>query len=143
MDEKNLLVLDELNKGCSMGIDALSVILDKAEDKEFKQLIFDLLNKYDKLSNKIKKLYDSKTDDEVKETSTMSKILTWYGVQIRTITDNSTSKLSELTMQGLNMGIIDGRKLLNSEKVDSKVTNLLNEYVDIQEKYVEEMKKYL
>lgn len=142
MDENSKIILDELNKGCCMGADALNVILEKADDKDFKKEVFELLKKYDKLSVKIKKLNDEKNEEQVKETSTLSKIMSWYGIQIRTITDSSTSKLSELTMQGLNMGIIDGKKLLNN-KVNNKVTKLLNEYVDMQEEYVEKFKEYL
>ena len=73
----------------------------------------------------------------------MSKVMTWYGIQIRTITDSSDSKLTEMTMQGLNMGIIDGIKLLKQENLDKKVKKLVEDYIDMQEKYVEKLKKYL
>jgi hypothetical protein len=43
----------------------------------------------------------------------MNKMMTWYGIQMKTMKDHTTSKLSELLMQGTNMGIIEGRRLLN------------------------------
>ena len=143
MNQENKEVLDEINKGCNMGKDALSVILEKSEDNGFKKIIFDILKKYDLLSEHINKLYENEVDEEPKDTSTMSKIMTWYGIQMRTITDSTTSKLSELTLQGLNMGIIEGRKFLNDRNLNKEVKKILNEYVDIQEEYVEIIKNYL
>lgn len=143
MSEDSFIVLDELNKGCSMGKESLSIILDKCNDGRFKDLIFSLLNEYNTLSIDINKLHDMKTEKEIKDTSTISKVMTWYGINIRTITDSSDSKLSELTMQGLNMGIIEGRKFLNTGKLDKKVVKLLKRYVDMQEEYVEKIKNYL
>lgn len=43
-------------------------------------------------------------------------MMTWYGIQMKTMNDDSTLKLSELLMQGTNMGIIEGRRLLNQNE---------------------------
>lgn len=32
---EDINVLDEINKGCSMGVDAINYILDKVEDNKF------------------------------------------------------------------------------------------------------------
>ena len=71
--------------------------------------------------------------------------MTWYGIQMNTITDKSNSKISELLMQGTNMGIIEGRRLLNKnqENIATDVKNILNDFVVMQEDSVETLKKYL
>ena len=46
-------------------------------------------------------------------------------------------------MNGTNMGIIEGRKLLNNKEVDAEVKNLMKEYVTMQEDSIENLKKYL
>lgn len=47
-------------------------------------------------------------------------------------------------MQGTNMGIIEGRRLLNNNpSVDTEVKNILNDFVVMQEDSVETLKKYL
>ena len=43
MDNQNLNVLDEINKGACMGIDAISYIIDKVKDKKFKNYLKDSL----------------------------------------------------------------------------------------------------
>ena len=74
----------------------------------------------------------------------MNKMMTWYGVQMKTMTDDSTSKLSELLMQGTNMGIIEGRRLLNENvNIAQDVKSILNDFVTMQEDSVETLKKYL
>ena len=70
--------------------------------------------------------------------------MTWYGIQMKTMTDDTTSKLSELLMKGTNMGIIEGRRLINQNSdIAPDVENILNDFVVMQEDSVETLKKYL
>ena len=56
-EENNIKVLDEVNKGCTMGMDSLKDILNKAEGKTFKETLERHYKKYEKVSEKIKELY--------------------------------------------------------------------------------------
>ena len=70
--------------------------------------------------------------------------MTWYGIQMRTITDDTPSKLSELLMQGTNMGIIEGRRLINNNtRIDDNIKNILHDFVTMQEDSVETLKRFL
>ena len=111
--ENEINVLDELNKGASMGTDAIHFVLDKVEDKKLKKELETQYKEYESILKKIEKLYSKYSDKKPHETSTVNKILTWYGVEMKTLIDNSASKIAELMLQGTNMGIIEGRKLLN------------------------------
>ena len=142
-EENNINILDELSKGCCMGSDAVKIILPKIDGKEFKEVASNLLEEYEDFLEKINKVYDKYSEKEPHETTPMNKAMTWYGIQMRTINDSSASKLAELLVQGLNMGIIEGKKLLNNKDGDKKVLNLIKEYVDMQERYVEEIKEFL
>lgn len=142
-EENNIKVLDEVNKGCTMGMDSLKDILDKAEGKKFKETLERHYGKYEKISERIKDLYDEYSESNPQETNAMEKTMTWYGIQMRTMTDNSTSKLAELLMQGTNMGIIEGRKILNHKDVDKEVKSIVEDFVKMQEKNVEELKEFL
>ena len=73
----------------------------------------------------------------------MNKVMTWYGIEMRTMNDDSTSKFAELLMQGTNMGIIEGRKLLNHKDTDKEVEKIIEEYVEMQEAAVENLKTFL
>ncbi len=142
--KENINALDELSKGACMGMDAIHFILDKIEDEEFKESLTTQYEKYQNIEKKIRKVYANyKVEDNPKETSMMNKAMTWYGIEMKTLTDTSNSKIAELLMQGTNMGIIEGRKLLNNKKVDKEVEDLISEYVTMQEDSVENLKKYL
>ena len=138
-EENNIDILDELNKGCCMGSDAIKFILEKIEGKKFKEVCENLLEKYEDMEERINKVYDTYSDDDPHETNAMNKVMTWSGIQMRTMNDGSDSKLAELLLQGLNMGVIDGKKMLNHEDADKKTLGLIKEYVDMQEKYVEKI----
>ena len=142
-NENEVNVLDELNKGACMGRDAIHFILDKVEDEALKQELNIQYQKYKEISNKISELYPEYSEKEPHETSAMNKAMTWYGIEMKTMMDDTTSKLAELLMQGTNMGIIEGRRLLNQKETDKEVHKLVEEYVKIQEDAVEELKKFL
>ncbi len=144
MENQNLNILDEVNKGATMGMDAISYVSEKVVDNDFKNVLDTEYNKYKDISNRVNNLYDNYSNKEPHETNAMNKIMTWYGIQMKTMSDDSTSKLSELLMQGTNMGIIEGRRLLNqNQNIEPDVKNILNDFVVMQEDSVETLKKYL
>lgn len=144
MENQNLNILDEVNKGATMGMNAISYVSEKVKDGDFKQVLNVEYNKYQKISNRVNKLYSNYSSKQPHETNAMNKMMTWYGIQMKTMTDDTTSKLSELLMQGTNMGIIEGRRLLNqNNNIENDVENILNDFVVMQEDSVETLKKYL
>lgn len=145
MENNNLDILDEINKGATMGMDAISYVSEKVGDETFSKVLDGEYNKYKDISRRVNNLYSNYSDKEPHETNAMNKMMTWYGIQMNTITDKSNSKISELLMQGTNMGIIEGRRLLNQnqENIATDVKNILNDFVVMQEDSVDTLKKYL
>ena len=144
MEDKNEInVLDELNKGACMGRDAIHFIMDKVKDENLKKELENQYAEYKKISDKISQLYPEYSNDEPHETTVMNKAMTWYGIEMKTMKDDTTSKLAELLMQGTNMGIIEGRRLLNQKDTDPEVHKIVCEYVDMQESAVEKLKAFL
>ncbi len=144
MENQNLNILDEVNKGATMGMDAISFVSEKVRDNDFRKVLDVEYNKYKEISNKVNDLYSDYSSADSHETNAMNKMMTWYGIQMRTMADDTTSKLSELLMQGTNMGIIEGRRLINQNPdADRPVMNILDSFVSMQEDSVETLKKYL
>ena len=137
-------VLDELSKGACMGRDAIHFIMDKVEDEKLKKELDRQYREYKEISEEINKIYPEYSEDEPHKTSAMNKMMTWYGIEMRTLLDKSTSKIAELLLQGTNMGIIEGRKLLNQNPdADEDIKNVLNKFIKIQENNVEKLKTFL
>ena len=145
MEDINVKVLDEVNKGATMGMDAIHFVSEKVGDERFKKVLDVEYNKYKEITTRVNDIYSQyNTEKEPHETNAMNKMMAWYGINMKTMTDQSNSKISELLMQGTNMGIIEGRRLLNeNEDIAPNVRNILNDFVVMQEDSVETLKKYL
>ena len=141
--EENINALDEIHKGACMGVDAIDYVIDKVEDSGLKKELHRELDDYKKIEKDIEAIYGKYNDGKPHETSLMTKAMTWSSVEMRTLTDTSTSKIAELLLQGVNMGIIEGRKILNKKKINEEVSQIIEEYVGMQEKSVEILKEYL
>lgn len=144
-ENENVNILDEVNKGATMGMDAVRYVNEKAEDKGLKNTLDVEYDKYKNIVRKVSEVYPKFSDKNPHETNAMTKMMTWYGIQMNTIKDKTTSKLAELLMQGTNMGIIEGRRLLNQhdDTMDLQVKSILNDFVSMQEDSVETLKKFL
>ena len=142
--EENINALDEISKGSSMGQEALHFVLDKVEDEKFKEVLEKQYNDYKDISRRIEEVYQKyNSTDEPHKVGVMTKAMTWYGVEMKTLTDHSNSKIAELLLQGTNMGIIEGRRIYNKKEIDKEVSNIVKEYVSMQERCVEVLKEYL
>lgn len=143
MKEENINALDEIHKGACMGMDAIHFVKDKVEDEKLQEELNKEYNQYKEIASKIESIYPKYNDDKPHETNAVNKAMTWYGIEMKTMTDESSSKIAELLLQGVNMGIIEGRKVLNKKEIDEEVNNIIDEYVTMQEEAVERLKKYL
>ena len=145
MEDINGKVLDEVNKGTTMGMDAIHFVSSKVGDDRFKKVLDVEYGKYKEIANRVDNIYSQYTmTKDPQETNAMNRMMTWYGVNMKTMNDKSNSKISELLMQGTNMGIIEGRRLLNNNpSIDNEVRQILNDFVVMQEDSVETLKKYL
>lgn len=145
-NNNNVNVLDEINKGTTMGMDAIEYVSEKVGDPQFRDVLNIEYDKYKDIATRIDEIYPQYANKEPHEPNKMNKMMTWYGIQMNTMSDKSNSKISELLMQGTNMGIIEGRRLLNQNQngnINDEVKQLLNDFVVMQEDSVETLKKYL
>ena len=138
-----IYVLNEVNKGIKMGMDSISNISEKVQDDNFKD---DLKSQYDKYNDILNKVTTElgKYDDFPKEVNPMQKAMGWMSVEMKTMNDKSNSKIAEMMLQGINMGIIEGVRLKNKNPdLNDNVKNILNEFIGFQENTAEQLKKFL
>ena len=141
--EENINALDEIHKGACMGIDAIDYVIDKVSDKGLKKELLREQKDYKRTKKYIEDIYNKYSEGNPHETGVMTKAMTWGSVELKTFVDTSSSKISELILQGVNMGIIEGRKILNKKCINEEISNIIEEYVAMQEKSVEILKEYL
>ena len=142
-NSENINALDEICKGACMGMDAIHFILEKVDNNDLREYLQKDYEKYNKIKEEIEEIYPEYNDGKPHETSALNKARTWYGIEMKTLTDDTTSKLAELLLQGINMGIIEGRRILNKKEIDARVNEIVSSYVTMQETSMEVIKKYL
>lgn len=143
MEKEDINALDEIHKGAYMGMDAVNFVLDKVESKELEDVLHKQHNQYKDIARRIEDIYPKYDEGEPHKTSMMNKAMTWYGIEMKTMTDKSDSKIAELLLNGVNMGIIEGRKILNKKNLNKEVDGIVSTYVEMQETAVEVLKDYL
>lgn len=136
-------ILREINQNSKMGMDSLTTILKKVTDEDFKDLLNTQHNEYQNIYDRTQELL-IKNNAEMKDTPSMQKAMSWMGIQLNTANDSSNSKLSELIIQGNDMGVIKGTKLLNNYSfMNKEIKNILSDFVRLQEKNIDDLKQYL
>lgn len=141
--EENINALDEISKGSSMGMDAIKFILDKTDDNNLRKEIESEYKEYEEILQEVEKIYHKYNDGKPNKTNAMNKAMTWSGIEMKTFNDTSTSKLAELLVQGVNMGIIEGRRILNKKNIDNEVEKIVQKFETMQERNLDNLKKYL
>ena len=136
-------ILKEINQNSKMGMDSLSTVLKKVEDSDFKELLNTQHYEYQNIYDRTQELL-IKHNASMEDTPPMQKAMSWMGIQLNTLTDSSNSKLSELLIQGNDMGVVKGTKLLNNYSfMNNEIKNILSDFVRLQEKNIDDLKEYL
>lgn len=91
--DNNVNVLDEINKGATMGMDAIMFVYDKVGDQTFKQVLDGEYRKYKDISERVTAEYDNYSIKAPHSTNAMDKAMTWYGIQMKTMKDQSNEKI--------------------------------------------------
>ena len=139
----DLTILNEVHKGVTMGMSSLEHISKKCSDTEFKDDLSYQYNTYlttlDKVNNEFEKIGEIPDDTPLNQ-----KVMGWTGIEFNTIKDTSNTNLSEILIQGYDMGVIKGVKLLNqSPEASQNVKDILNGFIAFQENNINRLKKFL
>ena len=139
----DLTILNEIHKGVTTGMSSLEEIAKKSEDKEFTDELSTQYNSYQTTLDKVNQAFNE--IGEIPDDAPLNqKIMGWTGIQFNTMKDTSNSKLSELLIQGYDMGVIKGIKLLNqSPEASQRVKDIVNGFVRFQENSINRLKKFL
>ena len=126
-----------------MGIDAIGFIIEKVSNQKLKKILEKQSSMYKEINEEIESIYPKYNEGCPHETTAINKMMTSGTINMKLINNQSNSKLAELLIEGTNMGIIEGRKILNNKKLNSEVKDIVDRYVGVQEKYLECLKEFL
>ncbi len=135
--------LDEIHKGSCMGSDAISFILEKVKDEKLEKILRKQYKSYKEMQERVEDIYPKYNEGNPHSTSQAEKVMTDSMINMKLMKDKTTSHIAELLVQGTNMGIIEGRRILNKKNLNEEVNDLISKYVSMQEKYLDSLKEFL
>ena len=136
-------ILKEISKDSKMGMDSINMVGEKVQDEKFQKLLDEQHNEYQNIFDRTQEILKQHAET-IEDVPAMQKMMGWMGIQMNTMNDKSNSQLSELLIQGNDMGIIKGHKLFNNNEFTTpEIQNLLSDFVRLQEKNIDDLKKWL
>ncbi len=145
MDETNEL-LEVVYQDSFMASKNLEILLEqiKYKDNKIKSDVENILKEYEKYLKEAKK---SMKNHKVKPKKVNTFALMGAKMKMKkdVKNDNSDSKISDIIIQGLVMGIIDINKRIDNYKgeVERNVLDLCNRLLTFQQESVDKLKSYL
>ncbi len=139
----NAELLNYIYQNSQMGVETLDKLLHITKDKEFKSLIRSQYSEYKTIHDTAKRIADKYGFTE-KGLGVFEKLRTGMMLNMQTMSDKSTSHISEMLMVGSNMGIINAVKNLKKyQNAEPEIRNLMEDLLKLEENNIQELKRYL
>ena len=132
--------LDYIYQNAKMGQESIGRLLKTRNKKdEVEGVAKEQLNDYRKIANSAKAMIERRKK-KAKELDVISKVATYMSVKMNLAKDDGPNML----IKGSNMGITQIKKHLEEYKLKNKnVINLANRLLTIEEKNIENLKKFI
>lgn len=140
----NAEMLNYVYQNSQMGMESVNQIIEIVENREFKKCLTRQLSEYKDINMKAKKMLHENGYDE-KGINEMEKLSAYLMINLKTMTNKSSSHIAEMMVKGSNMGIIDAQKKIHEyeEESEKSIVTLMKTLLKTEEQNVEELKKYL
>lgn len=146
MDKNSNELLEYIYNDALMGTKSMKTLLNTINDKDnkIKDVVEDILKEYDSYLKECKKLL-SKQKITPEKPNFFAELGTTMGIKMEMMKDNSDSRVSDMIIKGLNMGVIDLEKKLEDfkDKADKTTLSLAKKMKEMQEHEIEALKKFL
>lgn len=138
-------IIAYMQESIDMGIEALETLAKNLEstDNKIKSNVLKALECYKCFQKKCSVF--AKDGEPIKKGNLLSVIMAKMGTKAEFMKDNSDAKIADTLIQGYNMGVIDITKKIKKYKgdVSKEVLKLANEYKEMQEKGIRDVKGFL
>ena len=129
-----------------MALDTLTMLINKLKkrDNKIKDVIEQCIKGYEK-HLKIIKTYMKDNNIDVVSVPLINKMGAYMGINMEVIRDNSDSRVADMLIEGITMGVLNTSKNISKYKrdVDKDLEIIAKDFLKHQEDSVEKLKKYL
>ncbi len=144
MMDSNSELLTYIHQNSEMGKDTLRQLMGMTNDPGFNLLLRSQFSEY----NAVGSISERKLKEhhkEARDIGPLTKASAYLSINLNTLTNKKPSHISEMIIQGSTMGVIDITRKINEYQMtaDKDVIDLASNLLNIEEKNIEECKKYL
>ena len=142
-NQDTLNLLKECDAGTKMAISSIDEILEKVKDSDLKVILMKSKEEHSKIEDEIKCLTEEYGSEE-KEPNAMAKGMSWLKTNFKMGMDESDATVADLITDGCNMGVKSLNEYLNKyTDANSKVKDICNRLIKLEEKLCKDIKGYL
>lgn len=140
--EQEIEFLNYIYQNAQMGIIGIDNIMKEIKDKKMMKLMKEQEKDYQAICIEATKLLNKKDEDE-KSIGAMAKMMTFVDAKMKTLTDKSSSNIAKMMIEGTNKGIVEIIEKLNNYEGSKKIRNLAERLLEVEQRNIEDLKKYL
>lgn len=139
----DLTILNETAKAAKMGLNAIDYLSEKISNPNLKKELSHQYTSYGQVIDRVNQQFQNY--GEIPDNAPMKdKMMSYMGIQMNTMMDQSESHIADLLIQGNYMGVIECQKLLNHNPYAKKeVKQILTDFQTMQEQNIQTMKEFL
>lgn len=136
-------LLKEIYQSSKTAMDAISILIPKAKESEFKNILEYQLNEYheiaDEAAMQLRGFRELPDDSDV-----FTKIGMWTAVKMNTVTNSNTDHIAEIMINGSTAGIVDMTRYMRTHPdCDVYSVELANRLISAEENNIQYMRGYL
>ncbi|MBR1376788.1 MAG: hypothetical protein IJ565_03140 [Bacilli bacterium] len=144
--DQNMEFINYVYEVSCMGVSSMTTLLNTLKDKDnkIKKACEDIIKGHEHFVKETKSIL-KKNNAEIKEVGMMAKMGSWMGIKTEMLKDNSDSRVADMIIRGLTMGLLELDKKIESfdENTDSKNKKLAKELRKFESDSIELLKPYL
>lgn len=141
--KENIEFLNYIYQNAQMGVVGIDDIINKITDEDFENVIKEQKDDYETICKETSAIF-KKYGKEEKELPMMAKVGSYMMSEMKTLTDSSTNMLAKMMIEGSNKGIIEITEQLNNYSGDDEeIRTLANKLLKIEQKNLDNLKKFL
>lgn len=143
MEQQSIDMINNIYQGADMGFQGTELLIKKSEDNEFTKKLHEYVSSYKDIKKQAAEMLERKGKTP-QGSGAMEKAGLFFGVQMNTLLDKSSSHMAEMLIEGSTMGIIEGVKQKNSfEDADPECEKLADKFLNLQQTFIDDMKQFV
>ena len=143
VEQDTIRLLRECDAGVKMGVSSIEEVVDRIENKAFRQVLVDSRQEHDKLDKELQRLLD-RYKDEGKEPNPMAKGMSWMKTNAMLMMKPTDQTIADLMTDGCNMGVKSLHKYLNEYKAaDHASKEIAKKLINLEQELAVDIRSYL